>query len=296
MPRKKIADEQTEIIDGQEESAEQPVKTEITRRARAESVLTIEAGDEIESADAQEDLLWHEIQNAYRTRKIISGVMTGIEKSETGGTIAVVDYRGLRIVIPIDEAVTINLSERSRDYGDAELRKNKIAGNMLGTEVDFIVKGIDSRSKSVVASRNEAMARKRRIFYFDKDSAGRAKVYEGRIVQARVIAVSEKVIRIEIFGAECSVLLRDLSWEWLGDARDRFNIGDEILAKVTAVNGNSPEDLSIRASVKEAVPDTTAENIKKCREQGKYVGKVIDIHKGTVFIRLGVGANTRPCS
>jgi small subunit ribosomal protein S1 len=299
MPRKKIT-EATESNEADNIEAENPVVEDMEieknggqaeTRARAAPVLTIESGGEIENAEHKDDLIWHSIQNAYRAHRILSGVMTGVEKTETGSTVTVVDYRGLRVVIPIDEAITINLSGIGGDYGDTELRKSKIIGNMLGTEIDFIVKGIDSRSRSVVASRKEAMIRKRQLFYFDPDSSGKPKIYVGRIVQARVIAVSEHVIRIEIFGAECSVLLRDLSWEWIGDAQEHFSIGGEILAKVTAVNGSSPEDLTVKASVKEALPDTRAENLKKCREQGKYVGKIIGIHKGTYFIRLGVGVN-----
>ena len=58
------------------------------------------------------------------------------------------------------------------------------------------------------------------------DSSGNSRVCEDRIVQARVIAVAEKVVRVEIFGVECSILARDLSWDWLGDANERFHIGD----------------------------------------------------------------------
>lgn len=43
-----------------------------------------------------------------------------------------------------------------------------------------------------------------------------SRVCEDRIVQARVIAVAEKVVRVEIFGTECSILARDLSWAWMG--------------------------------------------------------------------------------
>ena len=40
-------------------------------------------------------------------------------------------------------------------------------------------------------------------------------LYEGRIVQARVIAVAEKVVRVEVFGVETSILARDLAWDWI---------------------------------------------------------------------------------
>lgn len=37
--------------------------------------------------------------------------------------------------------------------------------------------------------------------------------------------------------------------------------------------------------------NTSKENMKKCKIQGKYAGTVEDIHKGTVFVRLSIGVN-----
>ena len=70
------------------------------------------------------------------------------------------------------------------------------------------------------------------------------------IVQARVIAVAEKVVRVEIFGTECSILARDLSWDWLGDATERFHVGEQILVRILSVKIRSLEDISVKADVK----------------------------------------------
>lgn len=59
----------------------------------------------------------------------------------------------------------------------------------------------------------------------NQDTSGAYRIYEGRTVQARVIAVAEKAVRIEAFGVECSIMARDLSWDWIGDANDRFLSG-----------------------------------------------------------------------
>lgn len=75
------------------------------------------------------------------------------------------------------------------DYGELVQRQNKILGNMLGCEIDFIIKGLDNASRSVVASRKDAMYKKRQIFYLP-DANGNFRVCEDRIVQARVIAVA----------------------------------------------------------------------------------------------------------
>ena len=171
------------------------------------------------------------------------------------------------------------------------IRQNKILGNMLGADIDFVVRGIDSKTRSVVASRREAMMRKRQTFYFDLDPDGMYRVYEGRIVQARVIAVAEKVVRVEVFGVECSILARDLAWDWIGDAHERFAVGDEVLVRILSVRRNSLEDLGIRADIKSTSENTDRDNLQKCRIQGKYAGKVTDVHKGVVYVRLANGVN-----
>lgn len=138
---------------------------------------------------------------------------------------------------------------------------------MLGCEIDFLIKGLDPKTRSIVASRKEAMLKKRQIFYLDKDASGMPKVYEDRIVQARVIAVAEKVVRAEIFGVETSILARDLSFDWMGDARERFQVGDHILVRILDVRADSPEQVIVHADVKSVEGNTSKENMKKCKIQ-----------------------------
>lgn len=267
-----------------------PASPAPARRQASPSILTLNADSEVETQESREDIIWHELQNAYRTRKILTGNLGGIERMEGGGTIAVIYYKEMRVVIPLTEMM-INLAEdESHDYGELVLRQNKILGNMLGCEIDFIVKGLDNSSRSVVASRKDAMYKKRQIFYLP-DAAGNSRVCEDRIVQARVIAVAEKVVRVEIFGTECSILARDLSWDWMGDATESFHVGDQILVRILSVKIRSLEDISVRADVKSVNGNTSKANLGKCKIQGKYAGTVTDIHKGTVFVRLQIGVN-----
>ena len=255
-------------------------------------VLTLEVRGEVETEESREDAIWHEIHNAYRTRRILTGQLGGIEQTDNGKTITIVDYKGFRIVIPLKEMmINVGRSPSGQEYAELMLRQNKILGNMLGAEIDFIVKGIDSKTRSVVASRKEAMLRKRQIFYLDTDAAGMYRVYEGRIAQARVIAVAEKVIRVEVFGVECSIMARDLAWEWIGDAHERFSVGDQVLVRILNVRRDSLEDMGIRADIKSVSQNTNHDNLKKCRIQSKYAGKVTDVHKGVVYIRLSNGVN-----
>lgn len=263
-----------------------------TARVREAPVLTIENRGEVKTQEAKEDIIWHEIHNAYRTRRMLTGRLGGIESTDTGKTVVIVDYKGFRIVIPMKEMmINVGRSPSGQEYAELMQRQNKILGNMLGAEMDFIVKGIDSKTRSVVASRKEAMLKKRQIFYLDTDAVGMHRIYENRIVQARIIAVAEKVVRIEAFGVECSIMARDLAWDWIGDAHERFFVGDQVLVRILSVKRDSLEELSIKADIKSVTQNTNQENLKKCRIQSKYAGTITDVHKGVVYIRLNNGVN-----
>lgn len=255
------------------------------------NILTLENDAAVETQKSKEDLIWHEITNAYRTRRILTGMLGGIEKLEGGATITIVYYKNFRVVIPITEMMIHLVEDETHNYGELSLRQNKIVNTMLGCEIDFIIKGLDSKERSIVASRKDAMLKKRQIFYFDQDSSGTPKVYPDRVVQARVISVAEKVVRAEIFGVETSIPARDLSFDWLGDARERFHVGDHILVRIQGVKADDPEHISVRADVKSVEGDTSKANLALCKVQGKYAGTVEDIHNGTVFVRLQIGVN-----
>lgn len=261
-------------------------------KPKAAPILTLEVDGTVTTEAHELDAAWHEIHTSYRSRRILTGILGGVEETETGKTLAVVDYKGFRVVIPLKEMlVKLEKNLKGAEYSDMIRRQNKLLSNMLGCEIDFIVKGVDSKTRTVVASRKEAMLKKRQTFYMNTDASGAYRIFEGRTVQARVIAVAEKAIRIEAFGVECSIVARDLSWDWIGDANDRFSVGDEILVKILEVNRDNIEDITIKADVKSVSENTNRTYLKQCRIQSKYAGKVTDVHKGVVYVRLNNGAN-----
>lgn len=108
------------------------------------SILTLDSDAILETTQSKTDLIWHEIQNAYRTKRILTGMLGGIEKTETGSLIAIVYYKEFRAVIPVTEMIINLAQDAAHDYGELALRQNKILNNMLGCEIDFIVKGLDT--------------------------------------------------------------------------------------------------------------------------------------------------------
>ena len=290
--KKKIETEATEVSEVSEAEMEEEPTPKRKRVPKEAPILTIDVDGDVETEEQLAEIAWHEIRNAYRTRRILTGMLGGIEQTDNGKTVAIVEYKGYRIIIPLREMV-VNFPNNvsGDDYKDLVVRHHKLVSNMLGAEIDFLVKGIDSKTRSVVASRREAMLKKRHTFSMETDNSGTYKIYDGRIVQARVIAVAEKAIRIEAFGVECSIMARDLSWDWIGDAHDRYSVGDQIVVRVLSVKRDNVEDLSIKADVKSVSDNNRRTNLSQCRIQSKYAGKVTDVHKGVVYVRLTNGVN-----
>lgn len=261
-------------------------------RLHTDDVLSIDAREGITSEDDADEAAWHEVYNAYRIRRFLTGTLCGVEETPTNKTIAVLDYKGLRVVIPMREMMLhLERAPAGGEYVPMMRRKAQVLSTMLGAELDFVVKGLDSKSRAVVASRKEAMLRKRQTFYMGTGAAGTPKIYAGRVVQARVIAVAEKVVRVEVFGVECTILARDLSWDWIGDARERFSVGDKILVRIQEVDVVSLEDITIQADVRSVSNTTSRDRLKQCRMEGRYAGTVTDVRKGVVYIRLSNGVN-----
>ncbi len=259
---------------------------------RNSRVLTIDARSQVQTEAERQDIIWHEIQNAHRIRHILTGTLDGVEKTESGLTLAIVNYKGFRVAIPVKEMMLYTGKAVSgRGYAELMEQLNRILNSRLGSEIDFIVKGYDNDSRSIVASRKDAMLRKRQTFYMDVDELDEHMIYEGRIVQARVVAVAEKVIRVEVFGVECSIVARNLSWEWIGNARDHFSVGDRILVRVTQIDRTDLEHLSIQVDARSTAVSNNRDNLKKCIPQCRYVGRVTDVRNGVVFIRLNNGVN-----
>lgn len=267
----------------------EPQKAASNYTSNHDRVLTIDAREELQSEKEREATLWHEIQNAYRTHRMLTGTLDGVERMESGLRLAVVNYKGFRVAIPITEMMLESGSPRSEIYTDAEL--GRILNSRLGGEIDFLVKGIENKSRSIVASRKDAMLKKRRTFYLDADENGQPMIYEGRIVQARVVATAEKMIRVEVFGVECSIRAKALSWEWVGDAREMFSIGDRVLVRVLTIDKSDAEHLSITADIRSVYASSRSNDLSKCRVQSMYAARVTDLHNGVIYVRLNNGVS-----
>ena len=90
-----------------------------------QQVLTIDANGAYETEEDKAELLWHELQNAYRSKRILSGVLSGVEETSSG-SIAVVYYKGQRGEGVYDVAfpgLIRNVEQRYRETGSEAMKQ-----------------------------------------------------------------------------------------------------------------------------------------------------------------------------
>ena len=252
-------------------------------------VLFVDKNEEIVSEKEQQETNWHEIKNAYITKRILTGNLVGMEKTpHDNHIIGVTYYNGYKIIIPASELI-----ELANKEVDTEVRYQKIISSMIGAEISYMIIALDNNSQTLVASRLRANARNRQTFFFDKDDKGKYKIYENSLVEARIIGVSYNAVRVEIFGVECTIQPSELSWDWITDVCEKFSVGDRVMVRITEIHGRGDknEPLSIGASIRLAEDSKQTELLKNMSPGSLYTGQVLDIRKGTYLIKLSNGAN-----
>ena len=280
-------------------AAQRRQKAARAEKQDAASVLTLKVGAEVETQADKESAIWHEIKSSQITGSHLTGILGKVERMDKGKIVSVIDYKGQRIAIPIKEmelALGRPDGQSEEEYNERMVR---VLNRMMGAEIDFVVRGVSGGddSRAAVASRKTAMHRLRRRYYLTEAANGKPQVYPGRIAEARIIAVGQLSVRVEIFGVETSIRNQDLSWGYIGDCRDSYFVGDVIQVRVKSVSGDSPESLAVKADVTSLSENTSREKLLALKPQTNCMGRVTGVGGGIVFINLvdGVRAIAHKC-
>ena len=252
---------------------------------RGPRVVSIDAERTVETdADKlRNDLL--DLVESLKSKKILTGTIQGVERLADNPEMSyAVTYHGdYKIIIPVLEAVEEPEDYRGQPKGDV---LHYLLNKRLGAEVDYIVKGIDQESGIVAASRLEAMAMKRREYYFRTDRDGNYQIYEGIRAEARVVSVIRAGIFVDLFGAECYIPLRELSYQRWVDATTHYQPGQRVLVKVLGVDRTDRNKLHVSASIKQAGENPYEKALKKYSVGNRYVGTVSMVDTTGVLVSL----------
>ena len=279
------ADGAEDVLD---DTTENTLTEEKPRQLRL-GVLKIRVDDSLPEDDEFETM-WNELMSVYRAKKTIPVTVTGIEKTQTQGNVVVTYYKTQRIIVPMTEMM-INLDEERGEGYTVTEKLTRVCNAMLGCEIDVIIKGMDKANESIVASRKDAMNRKRQRFHLTPLSDGLPQVRVGRIVEARIVGTTQNVARLEVFGVETTLPGSQLSWDWIANVSEKFHVGDTLDVLITETSGTTVDDVKVVVDVKSITRNISKENLNKCAVQNKYIGEVTNVRNGVAYIRLKIGVN-----
>ncbi len=294
--RKKTAEKASESdieADAEEKNAgdgveEAPKPRRRRASARPKPVVSIDERPTVETeADkAKNDLL--DLLESQKTGRILTGTIQGVERpaDNPSRSLAVIYHGEFKVIIPAEEAVEPPDDYRGRLPEDV---LHYMLTKRLGTEVDYIVKGIDPKSGLAVASRLEAMKAKRKAYYLGTDRDGNNLLYSGVCAEARIVSVIRAGIFVDLFGLEIYIPLRELSYQRWMDAAAYFQPGQRILVKVLEVDRSDRNRIKATASVKQAGENPYEKALRRYSVGNRYVGTVSMVDTNGVFVALDGG-------
>ena len=243
---------------------------------------------ETDADKAKNDLL--DLIESMKTKRILTGTIQGVERPEDNPnrSLAVIYHGDFKVIIPAEEAVEPPEDFRGRSESDI---MHYMLTKRLGAEVDYIVKGIDPKAGIAVASRLEAMAAKRKEYYFGTDRDGNNLIYNDVCAEARIVSVIRAGIFVDLFGLEIYIPLRELSYQRLLDASAQFQPGQRVLVKVLTVDRSERNQVKVTASVKQAGENPYEKALKKYSVGNRYVGTVSMDDTTGVFVSLDGGVD-----
>jgi hypothetical protein len=258
------------------------------RRIQVQPVLAI---DDRRTVETQEDRLKSDLLDlveSQKGRKILSGTIQGVERPADNPSLsfAVIYHGAFKVIIPAEEAVNPPADFRGRSPADV---MHYLITKRLGAEIDYIVRGVDAKAGIAAAGRLEAMALKRRQYYFGTDRDGNNLIYEGLTAEARVVSVIRAGIFVDLFGLETYIPLRELSYQRLIEATSHFQPGQRVLVKILKLDRESRDNIRAVASVKQAGENPYERALLKYTPGSRYVGTVSMVDTNGVFVNLDGG-------
>lgn len=264
-------------------------------RIQRQNAVLDEAGRPIMDGDGTFEDEIAEIYRVKNTRQIVSGFIDEVKQGR-GSSESYIEsmYNGFRVLIPFSEMdveIEHREDETDRDYQN---RLFTTISNMLGAEIDFVVRDVSMEDRLAAGSRLQATKARRRDILNATDREGQYIVYEGRRCTARVLATHPTFAFLEVYGLRVRLRARDIRSEYVSDVTRELQAGESMTVYITHIerdkHGEVTEmfvsmrnDEAERRELERAAADLHVGDT--CR------GRVSSRSRKVIFIRLNNGVH-----
>jgi predicted RNA-binding protein with RPS1 domain len=147
-----------------------------------------------------------------------------------------------------------------------------------------MVVGVDPEARLAGARRRAAMLRRPRTILNARNTRGNDfRISEGMRVMARILHVSQFILRVEVFGFETWLRIPDVSNIWVNDIRDAVQVGEERPVEITTLTRDESGSVtSMRVSMKAAEDAPQLE----LREGNTYTGHIMNFSEKAYYVRV----------
>ena len=214
---------------------------------------------------AVKDKGWDEIQTKLEAEEIVE--VTPCDANRGG---LLVEYEGIRGFLPVSQLS----AEHYPRVGSAD--KDEILqrlNSLVGKQIKVRILDANKKDNKLIFSEKEAVK--------DGLAARFAALSVGDAVKGMVTGVVDFGVFVNVDGIEGLIHISEISWERVNNPSDYVKVGDEIEAKIIAID---KERLSL--SMKQLTEDPWLSEVEKLKKGTKVEGTVTRITPFGAFVQI----------
>lgn len=237
------------------------------------------------------------IKDSSSEKRLLYGTVDGMYEDENTGmwhmTASVDDTDGQFVIrIPATAFFELNPDDYKNDKDGLKHLRSELSSR-IGSHIAFAVYDVNEKEGYAYGSRIDAMEQIARNYYVKKKSDGIPEIVNGCRVKAEVVSTAKDRLKVDVMGAEATILSKELSHVALGPINEEFHIGDTFLVNVDKIEdviyesmGKKHHMIHLVASKRAAEPDPSTLYFDQFNVGDRCYGEIKNITEFGVFVRL----------
>lgn len=214
---------------------------------------------------AAKDKGWDEIMKKFEAEEIVE--VTPCDANRGG---LLVDFEGIRGFLPVSQLSAEHYPRVGSSDKDEILQR---LNSLVGKTIKVRILDANKKDNKLIFSEKEAIK--------DGLAARFAELHVGDTVKGVVTGVVDFGVFVNVDGIEGLVHISEISWERVSNPADYVKVGDEIEAKIIAID---KERLSL--SMKQLTEDPWLSEVAKLKKGQKIEGTVTRITPFGAFVQI----------